>query len=358
MNLISRSIINKDFNLKILDKELEFDRIDIIRLIDRAKTFLIKERQVRPNDKVILTFGDYYIPWFFACAELGLTFIISASHVVKNYKKLNDRYGDIQHLIVPFNKTDLEEFRNTYSDIALDMNLIKDYDEVSESATIWATDNSILTLSISEKYNLKLKNIVPEEHTHDFYYRLMQRNSTVLNLNRDEKCFHLRILHHGSSLGTFFLPTFYSCANHFWCDETDHRWAKYLITYKINRCLIFERMLNSLSILINRNTVDLSFLKLYTLTQPSIAEINNIVVKHNVSITSIFGMTSTSGPIFLQEVTSSNYRTYDRERFYKPLDDFYELNIEDGYLSITFDNKTVKSKDKFKIINDEYYFSY
>lgn len=356
MNLISRDIINQNFKLTIIDKCIEFDKDTLIKFINRAKTYLVLERKASKGDKVLLTFGDYYVPWFFACAELGLSFVISASHVVQNYKKLNDRYGEIHHVIMPFNKEDLKGFYSTYEGVAVDMNVIKDYSSTTETNTFWATPDTTLTLAISDKYNLRLTGLVPEEHTHDFYYRLLVRNCKVMNFHADDKCFHLRVLHHGSSLGTFFLPTFYGCSTHFWCDETEYLWVRHLVDYQITRCLIFERMLYIIALRLRKNEVDLSHLKLYILTQPSLSDIDNLIIKHNITLISIFGMTSTSGPIFLQEITPKLCRTYDRRRFFKPLDNFYDLKVEDNILSISYDDRTVISRDRFEIRDDEFYF--
>lgn len=352
--IIDRHSINENLTLKILDKNLSFTRSELVNLIDRAKTYLLEEIKVTPGQQVIITFGNYYVPWFYACAELGLVFVIAASHKVLNYKLLNDRYGKIDHVIMPFDKEDLKEFGKTYQNILIDANSINTYTNVSSKDVYWANPNSVLTRSISDKFNLKLDYKAVEEHTHSFYYRLMLRNGNVFALTTTDKCFHTRILHHGTSLGLYFLPAFKFCETQYWCDDTDPEWPNFLVENHATRCIMFEEMLSTFIEKTGRTS--LAHLKIYLLLSPSYNEVECLVKNRHASLYSLYGMTSTSGPIFIQETTPGNCHLYNRHIFSDLLDDFYSVEIKDNMLVVTYDDTVVYTKDQFEYKNGKYNF--
>lgn len=355
MNVIDRHILNEHFELTLIDKDLTFDRSAIVDIIDRAKTYLILEKNVKRGEKVILTFGNYYIPWFFACAELGLTFIISASHKIPNYKDLNNRYGTIDHVIIPFDKTDLKQFHESYTDIAIDMNLVNTYHDISKGQEFWVTPTCILTSAISDNYNLNTKNVTPVEHTHDFYFRLMSRNGFKYGIEYHDRCYHNKILHHGSSLGVYFLPTInYSCY-HFWCDDTEYYWPKYIIDYNINRCILFEDMIPSFMRRIKKYPHETRNLTIYTLSLHTHKIIDFLINECNATVVSLYGMTATSGPVLWQVTTKDTINGFE-PRAFDELDEFYQIDVSTGKMKVQYDNISVDTDDDFIKTDKKYYF--
>jgi len=356
MTVISREIINKDLSLTIFKdskniKKFNYD--EVINLIDCAKTFLVNERNAKTNDKVLICPCDFYIPWFFACAELGLTFLVSLSHNPKDYKQVNDQYGHIDHVIVPH----IEYFSNIaeqYANVEFDADVLKIYSDTSCKEDFWSTKDSILTLSISET-NVNSYNPAQHSHPHWFYYQLLERNIRVLKLTSSDKCMHSKILHHGSSLGIFFLPTIKHCSIHYWALEHSD-WHNLIVNEQINRCLFMYYDIITFPAKLAKRVTDLSNLTIYTLRSPSPKDVDYLVKKCNATITSMFGTTITSGPVFLQEVNLSNCDTYDKGNFGKPLDEYYQLCLTEGRLTIKTFGKTVITPDYFKIVNNEFYF--
>lgn len=356
MTVITRDIINKGLTFtvyKTVNNSYTLNYFELIELIDRAKTYLIKERSAKMGDKVFICPCDMYIVWFFACAELGLSLLVSTSHEISSFKKIEELYGKIDHVIV-LNDKYFKFVIDEYYNISIDPNVVLSYFDVDFKYLIHATDSTTLTISVSET-NLKNNDLTIYNHQHEFYYYLLSRNGHILELKNEDRCMHNKILHHGSSLGTFFLPTIMYCKDHFWIPE-HILWNEVIVKEQITRSLFMYYDVITFKLKFLSKKMNLSFLTIYTLRSPGQLEIDYYIKGCNASIVSMFGTTLSSGPVFLQTVNKDNYSLFDQSNFGKPIDHFYRLSLQDSKLIITtFDKRVIKTTDQFKIVDDNYY---
>lgn len=357
MSVIDRNILNKNLTLTIyksLDYSYTLPYSQIINLIDRAKTYLLIERNAAPGDRVFISTCDLYLIWLIACAELGLVLLVSASHNVSHFTEYKHVYGEINHVIVSY-QAYFQFVIDEFGERCIDSEIIKTYENTDKKDEIYASADSMLTLSTSES-NIKNFNFETFNHTHNFYYRLLCRNGHLYQLQELDKCMHNKILHHGSSLGTFFLPTIMFCRYHFWVPE-HLKWNQIIIKEKINRCLFMYYDIIAFRAKSANRQYDLSFLKIYTLRSPGDRELDYYIKQCDSTIISIFGTTLTSGPVFLQTVNKNNINKYDKFNFGTLLDNFYQVDIDfRSNLTIkTFDNKQINTFDQFKLVENIFY---
>lgn len=359
MNIIDRTSISESIEVSLIYKNCEtFLYDELIDLINRAKTYLIKERNAKAGDQVIICQGDYYVPWFYACCELGLAFVIADHPSSTGWETFNAYFGEIHHVIKESTDESVIPFDVIYQDAVFEMNDIIEYSNDECKNVFLATPNSILTraiknrgfLDLTQQYNI-------EEHSHEYYYHLMERNAKLYNLVLNDRCFHTKILHHGTVLGVIFLSAMKYCKYHFWdCTQVASPWVDHIEKFKITRCMTFYHMIDWLKYVLNKTPRDLSHVTFYDIRQPAPSQIAAIVEKCNATIVSVFGMTETSGPLFLQTINPQNYQSYDRKNFNKPLDDFFKFRIENGFLIVDAPDRTIYTQDKFEIRDGDYYF--
>jgi hypothetical protein len=184
-------------------------------------------------------------------------------------------------------------------------------------------------------------------HTHSFISSLGKRNSVMY----DGSVGFSWNLNHGSSLGTFFIPSLLServTEIHFFIfDDFQRVISKYHIDhYMIPYSHWVERVLGQTQ----RNLKT----KLYTLSTIKSDWLPKIKNNTFIDIISIFGSNETSGPVFLNKASVSGFR----ENRYFAIDDFYKIELEnDKDLSVTLPvyNKTIKTNDVFKKSGNSYY---
>jgi hypothetical protein len=94
----------------------------------------------------------------------------------------------------------------------------------------------------------------------------------------------------------------------------------------------------------------------------TLAPLSDDYVQHTVgdcghSVYSIFGCTETSGPLFLPSITPENYHCADQCNMGQPLDNFYQLSLNNNLLTVTMpDGSTVCTGDKFDIVDNNFIF--
>lgn len=357
MSVIDRSILHKNLTLTIYkssDYSYTLTYSQIINLIDRAKTYLLTERNAKIADKVFICTCDLYLVWLIACAELGLLLIVCSSHKVSIFTQYQHIYGKINHVIVPYQ----EHFHfvlNEFGNRCIEAEIPNTYENTECKDVMYATPKTKLTLSVSET-NIQNFDFTKFTHTHNFYYQLLYRNGNLYKLTEQDKCMHNKVLHHGSSLGTFFLPTIAYCQRHYWVPE-HLKWNEIVFKEQINLCLFLYYDIISFRSKFSNRSIDLSFLKIYTLRSPGKLEVDYYISQCNAKIVSIFGTTLSSGPVFLQSVSRDNLVDYNKLNFGKLLDNFYRVSInEKSNLVIeTIENERIQTTDQFNVINSEFY---
>jgi len=343
---------------------------DIIKSIDHAKEYLINVKKCRPGQKVIfcIWFWPDYITWFYACAELGLTFVVSDYPQSDITIKKLSIYGEIDYIIQDGSVPLFEKF---YPDKILNIKDAYEYNYSGNPTPTWAKEDDIILLATSSGTTGTPKII---ENTHSWFYDTIEREKKVYQLKSEDRCFHSKGLHHGSVCTIYFLPVMKYCAHHYHApfkfmqyDSSKFmdaegpmicKWIELFQKEKINRCLMFSDQLEILNNFLKIEDKQHDDLIIYALSKIKQEEINNLVGNFGYKIVSIFGANEIKGFVFLPEITKDNYKSYNPSFMGKTLDNFYKVHIDnENYIIIEMpDGSRIKTGDKFKIIDGNYYF--
>lgn len=363
MSIITRDVVNKNFLLKVLEADRTintYDKQDIINGIDRAKTYLIEEKKVRPGQKIVLITNTwpYYLIWFLAAAELGLSFVVSDYPKLKNsfsVKKKLSLYGSLDLVIGDLEQNIWNYFtENEYQKV--DIKKIS-YPSDKHKNEIWANDDSILIYSTSSGSTGTPKVI---KHTHDFFYKLLERNAKIYKLSPQDKCLHSKGLHHGSVTGVYFLPTLKYCSNHYYSSIHDgsvppKEWVGWIQEEHINRLFLMHDTIDYFvdNLKLKKKLSDQG--EIYVLAPLKEDHIRKLTVDFRYKIWSIFGCTETSGPLFLPLIKHTDR---DRKNMGRILDEFYKISINNnGLLEVVMPNgETVCTGDRFRIDKKDWIF--
>lgn len=363
--VITRDWIHKDFILD--DGWNESRRDEIIFLIKKWKYFLQKKFNIKKGMTLGLCtsiLDEKYFSLFFAAAELGLKFVVFPrpetiddlnNYKLEIYKPIDIIAFDIFNQENPVIKKFIDEFGKSSISMSCVNDDINEKDFKDFKDEILADNDSEILLTTSSGTTDRPKLI---KHTHKFFYDLCIRNAKVMDFQGNDRILHIRNLHHGSSLGVFFLPSIYSCKYHFSCNFQDTDIDELLDSLKKNNITklsvpynsIIDSILNSTEFFPKLTIFNLSFLK------PSwIEDCKNNKIKE---IKSIFGCNETSGPIFIPKVDKHTSNNHNLTNFGNLLDDFYEVRNIDNTLEVYLRcyNKWVDTGDAFDIVDQEYIF--
>lgn len=369
MALINREIINPNLVVKFLynNKIVDFKYKDIIRLINKAKSYLVNEKNCTPGQKVLLATNGWpqYLIWFIACSELGLAFVVSDHPNIDTSKSVGAKlnlYGEID-FIIGQEESDIFTYFPERIDRLIDRDAFFPYDKVDQANTHWATPETIILYATSSGTTDTPKIV---KYRHRFFYDLLERNAKLYNLKETDKCLHTKGLHHGSVTGVYFLPTIKYCATHYYARAVDilepipneTNWVELIQQEKINHCLMFYKMADTFSKLASLDQKMHDDLNVYVLSKITNQQVDVIVKQLGYKMLSIFGCTETSGPLFLPEINPDNASYYDPNNFGKELDDFFGIALDkDNLLTITMpDGSITCTGDKFSRINGNYIF--
>lgn len=368
--LITRQIINKNLSLQCFYPS-EYpdgfspviDYHSVSAGIDFAKSYMLNVIGCKPGEKVILALNWWpeYLHWFFACAELGLVMVVIDYPRATNYRYLAKKlelYGGIDYVVFDENRSKDMKFYNvgptqpTY----ISPRQIKDYDFSAHSESVshksvYATPDSSLIYATSSGTTGTPKVIA---YSHKFFHDLMLRNIQLYKLTADDKCIHTKLLHHGSVVGVYFLPTIFACETHYHTVDQPKRQQQLLNTTDITRVMMFPAKL----IDFDKVLTPQPNLTVYSLAPLSDEYIDRAVGKKSASIVSVFGCTETSGPLFLPEYTPLNYSNRDRLNMGQPLDQFYKLQLNsESLLTVTMpDGQVICTGDSFAVDNRDFIF--
>ena len=358
--IITREWINDDFVFRRGNDS--FDKSQIVQLINQWKALLFR-KNVKKGDTIGLctsVLDEKYFSLFFAATELGMKFVVfqrpEMMADLENYKL--QIFKPIDYIVYDSlnrNNRVVKEFIIRFSNYTFSIDEVTEFRDVDYiSNLIVATEDSDILLTTSSGTTNKPKLI---SHTHKFFYDLCKRNSSVMNFEKDDNVMHIRNLHHGSSLGVFFLPSIFSCNNHYSCefeiDKTDTLLSQ-LNEYNITKLSVpynsvIEEILASSLDYPNLTIFNLAFLQ-----QSWIKACKSNKVK---SIKSIFGCNETSGPIFLPSI-DSDIEDFDPKNVGKMLDDFYQIKLEKNTLNVFVGayDKFISTGDRFDVIDNNFIF--
>lgn len=365
MKLINREIINKNIKISSLqnnDGIVSMQTVDydfVIDSINKAKTYLIKEKHAEPGQKILLATNGWpqYLIWFIAVSELGMSFAVSDYPNILNSESVAEKlklFGKIDHLIGNLN-SEVIKWYPSIIDRLIDRNVYYDYDDDSCGSTFLCQENDVLLWMTSSGTTNTPKVIA---HTHEFYYSLLERNAKLYNLQDTDRCLHTKGLHHGSVTGVYFLPSIKYCAAHFYASADQDDWVDLIQTQKINRCLMFYTMFDNFCKNISVDKKIHDNLMIYVLAKITNDNIEIAVKKLGYKIASIFGCTETSGPLLLPEINLDNVDHYDPNNFGPVIDDFYHMDIDNNEKLIVKmpDGKFVETGDKFLKVDGNFIF--
>lgn len=351
--IITRHILHPQMILEVNDNR--WSRDEILDGIDRAKSYLINEKKVKPGQNVVMLAIHWpsYLIWFMACAELGLSFVICDSvglhRCSASVREKLSLYGEIDHVIGSIQDQyfcELPHLYEKYIHQGAWINYPKTFD-----TPIWANRDSILIRSTTSGTTN-----IPKvcNHTHGFFYDLMIRNADVLNLNENDVCLHTRILHHGSVAGVFFLPSLYRCKGHRWCVVADS--AKTIEKYDIDRILIsYDSIIEITDKTTNKMVIPKKIMTMYVLSHVSNQFLDHVVKHLGNTVISIYGCTETSGPLMLSTAEPFDEENWNLRAFSGPLDTFYDLSMKDGMIQVVMpDGNIIIPGDRFVMNGDKW----
>lgn len=375
MKVINREILNKNLKVKSIDarnNEIithQANYREIIDAINRAKTYLLKEKNAQPGQKILLAANGWpqYLIWFIASVELGLSFVVSDHPTILNSESVANKlksFGEIDYLIGDLNSEEIKWYPSLI-DKFVDRNVFFSYTDQSHKDTFLCKETDVLLWSTSSGTTDTPKVI---SHTHKFFYELLERNAKLYNLKESDKCLHTKGLHHGSVTGVYFFPTIKYCSEHYYApsdkrnfaqlNDNIYSWVNVIQKEKINRCLMFYTMLDDFCKLASLKEKTHDDLTIYVLSKISKDNIDIAVEKFNYKIYSIFGCTETSGPLFFPSITKDNLSNFNENNFGPVLDDFYKISInQNGKLLVEMPNgEIVETGDKFSIHGNDFLF--
>lgn len=384
MKIISRDSLHKNLVITALSIENNYISTEnkysikktityydeIIKSIDHVKEYLINVKNCKPGQKITssISYWPSYVIWFYACAELGLTFVVSDYPKSEITISKLSIYGEISFMI---QDEPVELFEKNYPDKIINVQEINNYNYSGNPTPIWASDDTVILLATSSGTTGTPKVI---DCTHEWFYDAIEREEKIYQLKEDDKCFHSKGLYHGSICQAYFLPVMKYCAYHYHAPfkfikcspgqflEAESpmisAWIDLFQKEKINRCLMFSDQLEILNKFLKIENKQHDDMTMFILSNIKKEEVNNLVGNFGYKILSIFGCQEIKSFLFLPEINLDNYKTYDPTCMGKPVDDFLKLSIDnENFIIVEMpDGSKIKTGDKFKIVNDDYYF--
>lgn len=363
--IISREWIHPDFKLYTKESNEYFSRSEIVNFIDKWKVFLKSSIGIKAGLTIglcVSVMDHRYFSLFFAAAELGLKFVVFQRPEVdtdlENYKLTI--FKPIDYIVYDNLNIDnvlIKKFIDEFSVVQFSINALDSIVNVNESTianNIEANNNSEILLTTSSGTTDRPKII---SHTHEFFYDLCKRNARVMQFKSEDKVLHIRNLHHGSSLGIFFLPSLLACEHHY-SSNYEHNDTTSLLSalndYGITKLSVPCNSVVDCIINSNNQYKDLTIYNLSYLQQEWIQACRDGKIKQVVSI---FGCNETSGPIFTPSIDKDTVN-FDPANLGPLTDKYYDTKIENNTLHVylsTYD-KWNSTGDVFDIDNGDYIF--
>jgi acyl-coenzyme A synthetase/AMP-(fatty) acid ligase len=370
MEIITRDIINKDLVITSLKLDTTTDNVtstvttynNLINRIDTVKEFLITKYNVTPGQKIAICiiYWPDYVAWFFACCELGISFVVIDYPRTKEALAKFTVYGDIDYVAYDVH---YPSGLNYYSGITvINSNDVDNYNYSGNKTPIRVTSDSVLLYATTSGTTGSPKKIINE---HKYFWDLMDRNARVLDLKYNDRCLHSKTLHHGSVSCAYFIPAMKHCSHHYHApyntfygdvDETPliKAWVNLIQEEKITKCLMFYEQIDDLIKYLDLKKKQHDNLTVFVLSKIKQFHLDVIIKNFNYKIISIFGSVETGGPLFLPQVTTDKIDSYDPFNMGSLLDDMFQLRINERSLleiKTPWANDYVCIGDKFEINN-------
>lgn len=348
MEIITRDIINKDLLITSLKLDSDTNTViktitiydDLIKRIDNVKEFLIAKYNVAPGQKIAICiiYWPDYVAWFFACCELGISFVVIDYPRTKEALAKFTVYGTIDYVVYDVH---YPPGLNYYEGLkVINSSEVDNYTYSTDSTPIWATSDSPMLYTTTSGTTGTPKKII---NNHKYFWDLMDRNSRMFDLKPDDKCLHSKTLHHGSISCVYFIPTIKHCSRHYHApyntftgdiDETPliKAWINLIQEEKITKCLMFYEQIDDLIKYLNLDKKQHNNLTVLVLSKIKQQHLDVIIKDFNYKIISIFGSVEIGGPIFLPQIDTDSIDNYDPSNMGCVLDDMFKLRINEESL--------------------------
>lgn len=364
MNVITRDVVNKNitfFDYSTSHNISEYSYNDISRKVDLYKNYLISIG-CKKGESVLIGYGPGLdqLALFFAVCELGLIFIVNDYSTLDNGKF--DFVDTKTKILSPINYFfDLggvveqkREFFKKICDVHITDNEVNESNDYSPNNIIWANSNDILMKCTSSGTTGTPKKV---QHTHEFLYNISQRNTLFFN----GSVALLFNFNHGSSLATYFIPALMGKKTTNFCNmprDLFHDENKKIRS----SCDKIKAMFKNIDHVMLPYADDLDrIVKLYAFPNLTYYTLSPLIEelliaqqkKHCKDIISFFGCNETSGPIFINRISSDDFET----SVYSLIDDYYKIkSLNPLTVHLKEYGHDINTKDIFDQVGDQFVF--
>ena len=366
MDIITRNVLHPEFEITALNRDendnifpIHMTRQQLEEKIDLAKTYLIKEFNAKKGQHVVMciTYWPNYPIWLFACAELGMKFIISdfpktvlAMEKMPLYKTADIVLWD---MVYPPGYDQPQ-----YASKKLHCNVLDTYKPTEIVSPVWCEPEDSIMITTSSGTTATPKLI---EHNHEFFFRMMNSNAVLYDLKENEKCWHDKNLQHGVILGVYFLPLANRCKSHFHAPigwdggEREELLHKAMIdtvqAEKINRIAVFFDAMEWFSEGMDLSKKQHDQMKIHYIGAMKEKYLSRMCGDFGYIITPQFGSQEVGGPVFYCEIGPDNYKEWNLRNYGTPSPFYKEVTTEgDKLLKITdYRGNVIHTGDRFDV---------
>lgn len=358
--IVSLDAVSKNFRL--FDNDQWLSRDLLAEFVGHWKLIFVEKNHLKAGDKIGLGFvltDIYYFGAIIAAAELGLKLIVLD---VSSTKSATSDYFFPLDLFVSGHMLPPDKHQH-YSTSSLQTEFWHVCDQYYTESSGWqdcpirtSIDQDLVLLSCTSSGTTGRPKKV--EHSHKFLFNVSDRNCRLLKFQGN--VMHVRNLHHGSSITTYFLPALMSdqCTGHYVFNlESELQIAElvqYCANHNINHIQLpyinFAEQFLKQTVLQNIKFNDLTIYVLSYIDPDWQALIQQC---GQIKIVSMFGCNETSGPLFISTL-QSDQTDFNHKNFVAP-DDFYQFDFnQQGQLvvSIRDYNTSVVMQDSFSRNNN------
>jgi hypothetical protein len=359
--IVTRNIVNPSIKITDVDADWQgqvYDYQALDSLINSYKNLLQQDYLCQPGQKAVIGVrpGLAHMALIFACAELALTIVV-VDHEEHTEMSLASYVAVKTNPLLPIDFFFVENDHRLQSwykgKIFCDLcnqTIFTDHNDLdtTDNSVVLATSNSTLMLCC----NNSTTDPQAISHTHKFIHDLVVRNSNMF--------FGIagvfRNLQHGSSLATYCLPIMVSNKVtdivNFQCQDRANDFWERLSSYPMNHLMIpYSDMIGQFfDAAKQRCNQDLIVYVLGFISSNWMTHIDHGKAKN---IVSLFGSSETSGPIFVNQLTSQH--EFDPRRFTK-VDDFYQLDFDQNGIMTVKSPVSHCTNDRFEVHKDHYYY--
>lgn len=362
--------VGSGFRVYNSDDDSYLDRTALRDFVRHWKAILIEKHNMQPGQTIGIGFpltDIYYFGLVLAATDLGLRLVvldISNNHVINN---ANPKVQEFMPMDLFVSGRCLEADKDTYyRNLARKSDIWTVWDTYAvQNAATWhdvdqtqASQDDTLLLCTSSGTTDRPKRV---EHSHAFLQAVSQRNCDLWRFQG--RVVHVRNLHHGSSLATYFLPAIMSdrCEAHYVYNVPDAESVPGLVRFchqhDINHCQLpyVSYITDFLQTAVNEG-LEFSDLTIYTLGYIIPEWQHQLRHLGRVTIVSVFGCNETSGPIFTNQLTA-NTESFDPQAF-EQCDDFYDLGMNDqNQLTVQlpmYQDRVIVMQDAFDVQGTRY----